>query len=170
MATRKKAAKKAKAGGVAPVAQERLLGTVHQVWLAGLGAVSMAQRGGSKLLEDLVEEGARVHVRTSKATDEAVRALMANAQSAIRGRVEDVRGKATDAFENLEKMFQTRVHQALRQLGVPSAEEVAGLAKRVDALNANIGRLTRGKRGGGRKPRARAHDGGKTMAPPAPTA
>jgi len=43
-----------------------------------------------------------------------------------------------DAFEGLEKIFQTRVHQALTQIGVPSAEDIAALSERVDALSAHI--------------------------------
>jgi len=153
MATRKKAAKKP--DGLIAVTQERLLGTVHQVWLAGLGAVSKAQTGAPKLLDDLMTEGARVHARASKATDSAVRAALETAQSAIRGRVDDVRETATDAFENLEKIFQTRVQRALKQLGVPSTEEIGELSKRVDALNSNIEKMARG-RATVHKPRGRA--------------
>ena len=151
MATRKKSAKKPE--GVIAVTQERLLGTVHQVWLAGLGAVSKAQSGAPKLLDELVTEGARVHARASKATDAAVRGALSSAQNAIRGSVDDVREKASDAFEGLEKIFQTRVQRALKQLGVPTAEEIAGLGKRVDALNTNIEKLAR-KRAPVHKPRA----------------
>lgn len=139
MATRKQSAKKG--NGLIAVTQERLLGTVHQVWLAGLGAVSKAQTGAPKLLDELVTEGARVHARASKATDKAMREAISSAQDAILGRVDDVREKASDAFENLEKIFQTRVHRALKQLGVPSAEEIASLSKQVDTLNTNIEKL-----------------------------
>jgi poly(hydroxyalkanoate) granule-associated protein len=165
MATRKKSAKKP--DGLIAMTQERLLGTVHQVWLAGLGAVSKAQSGAPKLLDDLVTEGARVHARASKATDAAVRGAVSNAQNAILSRVEDVRGKATDAFENLEKVFETRVHRALKQLGVPSAEEIAGLSKRVDALNANIEKMSR-KRTAGQKPRASTTRKGGSVSATAP--
>jgi poly(hydroxyalkanoate) granule-associated protein len=139
MATRKKSAKKP--DGLVAVTQDRLLGVVHQVWLAGLGAVSKAQSGAPKLLDDLVAEGARVQAQASKATEQVVRSALDTAQTAVRGRVDDMREKTTDAFENLEKVFQNRVHRALKQLGVPSSEEIAGLTRRVDALNENIGNL-----------------------------
>ncbi|MDE2263106.1 MAG: phasin family protein, partial [Gammaproteobacteria bacterium] len=45
------------------------------------------------------------------------------------------------------------VHRALTQLGVPSAEEVSALSKRVDTLNANIGKMARQTR---KTPRSRA--------------
>jgi poly(hydroxyalkanoate) granule-associated protein len=145
--TRKKAAKKTAAG-----VQQKLLDTVHQVWLAGLGAASKAQSGAPKLMEDLVAEGARVHASAVKAADEAVRSVVSQTQNAIRGRVDDAREKAADTFENLEKIFQTRVQRALQQLGVPTAKEIERLSDRVDALNANIAKLAR-KRPAARKMR-----------------
>jgi poly(hydroxyalkanoate) granule-associated protein len=149
MATKRKSRK------TAATAQERMLGTLHEVWLAGLGAVSKAQRGAPQLLEDLVSEGARVHSETRGAAEKAVRELLGGVQSTINARVGQVRGQAADALENLEKIFQTRVHRALTQLGVPSAEEIASLSKRVDALNANIGKLAR-ERKSAVKPRPNA--------------
>jgi poly(hydroxyalkanoate) granule-associated protein len=154
MATRKKTAKKAakKARGAAAVTQDRLLGALHQVWLAGLGAVSKAQSGAPKLLEELVAEGARASARACKATDSVVRGALSDAQSAILGTAGEVREKAADAFENLEKIFQTRVHRVLKQLGVPSEDEIAELSKRVETLNRNIDKLGRG-RASAHKPR-----------------
>ncbi len=131
----------------APVtAQERLLDTVHQIWLAGLGAASKARQGAPQLLEDLVNEGARIHSDARGAAEKALRGLLEGVQTSINTRVSQVQGQATDTLANLEKMFQTRVHRALTQLGVPSAEEVESLSKRVDALNANIDKLARTRR------------------------
>jgi poly(hydroxyalkanoate) granule-associated protein len=140
--------------GGAAVAQERLLDMLHQVWLAGLGAVSKAQHGAPKMLEELVEEGARVHASTRDAAEKALRGAFGDVQSALNARVSQVRGEASDAFENLEKVFRTRVHRALTQLGVPSADEVSALSKRVDALNASINTLARARKP---NPRQRAN-------------
>jgi poly(hydroxyalkanoate) granule-associated protein len=137
-------------------AQERMLEMVHEIWLAGLGAAARAQTGTPKLLHELVAEGARVNARASKATSAAMRGALNDAQHAIRDSVDEVRGRASDALEGLEKAFQTRVHRALKQLGVPSAEQIAALSRRVDALNANIAKL------GHRRPTAtRAQGNGK---------
>jgi len=141
MAKRKTVSKKALAAVAGT--QERMLGMVHQIWLAGLGAASRTQKGTPRLLEELVAEGARVNARTSKATSAAVRGAMSDAQAAIRDSVSEVRERATDALDGLEKAFQARVHRALKQLGVPSAEQIAALSRRVDALNANIGKMER---------------------------
>lgn len=129
-------------------AQERLLDTVHQIWLAGLGAVSKARSGAPQILDDLVNEGARIHTQARGAAENALKGLLAGVQTSITERVGKVQGQATDAFDSLERVFQTRVHRALTQLGVPSAEEVESLSRRVDRLNANIEKLARGRKSG----------------------
>lgn len=146
MATKRK--QRARVSRAPASAQERLLDTVHQIWLAGLGAVSKARNGAPQLLDDLVSEGARIHTQTRGAAEKALQGLLSGVQTSITERVSKVRGQATDALDGLEKVFQTRVHRALTQLGVPSAEEVQSLSKRVDRLNANIDKLARGRKPG----------------------
>jgi len=130
----------------AGTAQLRLLGTVHQIWLAGLGAASKASDGAPRLFEELVTEGARVQAKQRGAAEKVMKGLM----EAVNERLGEVRGQAADTLNSLEKIFQTRVNRALTQLGVPSADEVEGLSKRIDLLNDNIGKLA-----GGRKVKAR---------------
>lgn len=160
MATKRKASKRARA--VAGDTQSQLIHLMHQVWLAGLGAVSRAQRGAPKLLEELVAEGAHVQASTKGAAEDALRGALSSVQETLNSRMGKVRGEAADAFENLEKIFRARVHTALTQLGVPSAGEVESLSRRVDALNANISKLARtrkpaaGARGGRRNGSLRA--------------
>jgi poly(hydroxyalkanoate) granule-associated protein len=148
-------------------ASARMLNTLHQIWLAGLGAAVKAQRGAPQLMEDLIEEGARVHGEARGAAEKAVRELLGNTKATLDARVSQVKGRATDALDNLEKIFQTRVHRVLTQLGVPSAEEVEALSARVTALNDSVKQLNRA-----RKPvRVRTHGprkGGTPAALPAP--
>lgn len=160
--TRRKGGRSAASG-----AQERLVGTLHQVYLAGLGALSKARNGAPELFEELVEEGARVHTQTRGAAEKALQGMMADVQERVGTRLGKMRGQAADALDGLEKVFQTRVHRALTQLGVPSAEEVNALSKRVDALNANIGKLARRPRGAVRTPRSRAGAQSRATAAPA---
>ena len=141
MARKAKSAKSARAGGAA--IQARLLDVLHQVWLAGLGAASKAQHDAPKVFEELVAEGAKLHEDTRDAAEKALRGAYGDVQSALNAQVSKVRGQANDAFVHLEKVFRTRVHRALTQLGVPSSEQVGALSKRVDALNTNIDKLAR---------------------------
>ncbi len=123
--------------------QPPLLDALHQIYLAGLGAASRARNGAPQLFEDLVAEGARVHESTRGAAQRALQGVVSDLQSQLGARVGQVRGQAAEALDGLEKIFQTRVHRALAQLGVPRAEEVLALSKRVDTLNANLEKLTR---------------------------
>jgi poly(hydroxyalkanoate) granule-associated protein len=142
--------------------QGRLLDTVHQIWLAGLGAASKASQGAPRLMDDLVSEGARVHAEARGVAEKALRGVLESVQTSITTRVGEARGQAAETLNNLEKMFQTRVHRALAQLGVPSAEEVEALSKRIDTLNANIAKFTgerrrvRGRGSAGRRAAAAA--------------
>jgi len=156
MATKRKSSKAARKG--AGDTQTQLLNMLHQVWLAGLGAVSRAQHGTPKLLDELIAEGAHVHAQTKQAAEKALQGALSGVQASLNARMDKVRGDATDAFENLEKIFRSRVHSALTQLGVPSAGEVESLSKRVDVLNANIDKLARARKPApqARKPAAQA--------------
>jgi len=164
MASKRKSQPRKVAARKATSAQTRMLDAVHQVWLAGLGAASKAQRGAPQLFAELVKEGASVHSKTVGTAQKAVRSFMDDMQSTLETRVGEARGKAADALDNLEKIFQTRVHRALTQLGVPNSEEVAALGKRVDALNASIDKLTRSRGPARPRPQAKA----AASAPPAP--
>ncbi len=157
MASKRKSRKTARPTAADSV-QLRLLGTVHQIWLAGLGAASKASDGAPRLFEELVTEGARVQAKQRGAAEKVMKGLM----EAVNARLGDVRGQAADTLNSLEKIFQTRVNRALTQLGVPSADEVDGLSKRIDLLNDNIGRLA-----GARKIKVRARGSKASVAPAA---
>lgn len=124
-------------------AQARMLNALHEVWLAGLGAVVKAQRGAPKLLEDLIAEGARFQEDKQGLAEQTFRRLIGDAQARFQAGVGQVRGQASEAFENLEKIFQSRVQRALSQLGVPSEHALNALGKRVDALSVNVEKLAR---------------------------
>lgn len=127
--------------------QEKLLEVVHEVWLAGIGAVTRAQREGPKVLEQLLREGSRLYATTRGTAEQALQGTLGQLQQRIRPGMNQARAQAGETLEALEKVFQTRVHRALAQLGVPSSEEIAALGRRVDALNANVERLAGRRRG-----------------------
>lgn len=147
------------------VPQDKLLEVVHDVWLAGIGAVTRAQREGPKLLEQLLREGSRLYATTRGTAGEALQGTLGQLQRRIGPGMNQARAQAGETLEALEKVFQTRVHRALAQLGVPSSEEIAALGRRVDALNANVERLA-ARRGAGarRAKRASARKGRRAPA------
>jgi len=93
--------------------------SANQIWLAGLGAFSKAQKEGVKMFEALVAEGEVVQERTKSAADE---------------RIAEVREKATGAWDKLEQVFEERVARALHSLSVPSRKDIDVLSKRIAEL------------------------------------
>jgi poly(hydroxyalkanoate) granule-associated protein len=104
--------------------------SAQQIWLAGVGAFQRAQQEGSKLFDTLVKEGAGFEHATRKLATGRVDAV----RDAVEERVGTVRERAVDTWDRLEKVFEERVQRALTRLGVPSREDLAELATRVDAL------------------------------------
>jgi hypothetical protein len=52
--------------------------------------------------------------------------------------VATVRERATDTWDKLEKVFEERVSNALKKLGVPGREEMEALLERVEELNREV--------------------------------
>lgn len=121
--------------------EDNLLYSAHQIWLAGLGALSRAQAGAPKVFEDLMREGAKLQGGALDAAKSVVMQAFEGAQKTVSRRVDDAREQATETWDNLEKIFQSRVQRAMHQLGMPTAEEITALARKVDALSASVEKL-----------------------------
>ena len=66
------------------------------------------------------------------------------AQRTVNRRVDTVKAQAGETWDNLEKIFQTRVQRALHQLGMPTAEEITALSRKVAELADAVERLAAG--------------------------
>ena len=115
--------------------------SAREIWLAGLGAFSVAQseggkmiEQGNKLFEKLVSEGVKLEKKTRNVAETTV--------GDIRGEVESkvgaVRKQAVDNWDKLESIFENRVARVLGQLGVPTADEVNKLSARVQTLSRKV--------------------------------
>ena len=93
--------------------------SANQIWLAGLGAFSKAQKEGVKAFEALVAEGEKVQERTKSVAD---------------ARIAEVKAKASETWDKLEQVFEERVARALHSLSVPSRKDIDVLSKRVAEL------------------------------------
>ena len=164
MAVKKKGRLGGGGGAKKPAPQDlKLPYTPSQIWTAGVGALSRAQEGGTKLFEDLVREGSRLHGGALDAAQKAVMQAFQGAQKSVNRRVDDVRDQATETWDNLEKIFQTRVQRALHQLGMPTVEEINALTGKVDQLTRAVDKLAEAD-GKARKPAARGGKKKKTAA------
>ncbi len=106
----------------------------REIWLAGLGAFARTQKESAKLFDALVKEGESFEKRTRKDVDERV--------SDIRGTVDSnitkVRKMATANVSKLEDLFEDRVARVLARFGVPTAEDIKQLSKRVQELSREV--------------------------------
>ena len=70
-----------------------------------------------------------------------VRDAFETAQETMQSRVGGAREQAQETWVNLEALFQSRVQRAMHQLGVPTAEEIRALTRRVSELNDSVSRI-----------------------------
>ena len=127
-----------------------LVESAQQIWMAGVGAFNRAQGEGSKLFEALVTEGMNIEKTTRKLAGGRVDAV----RDAMEGHVGAVRGRASDTWDRLEKVFEDRVQRAHNRLAEPGRDDLAELTARVDALSAKAGVAPR--KPAVRKPAAKA--------------
>lgn len=160
MAARKKTTKSGPTGRKAKAparrAKPHLIESVQQIWLAGMGAVARAQKEGPAAFQDAVAEGFKLLGKSRSTAEQVIRDAFESAQDSVESRIGSARDQATETWDNLEALFQNRVHKALQQLGVPSGDEIRLLTKRVAELNDNVKALAakqaRSRAKGSRKP------------------
>ncbi len=93
--------------------------TAKQIWLAGVGALTLAEEEGSRLFKVLVDKGKR-----NEAMADFPRETAKMAQKRLEG-----------MWDKIGQGLEERVQSALHRIGVPTRDEIAGLARRVDAMN-----------------------------------
>jgi len=111
--------------------------SAQHIWLAGVGAFGRAQEEGTRMFEALVKEGMNIEKSTRHIAGDRVEAV----RDAMEERVGNVRDRASDTWDRLEKVFEQRVQRALTKLGVPGSKELQDLITRVNELNAQLRKL-----------------------------
>lgn len=114
--------------------------SAQQIWLAGMGAFSKAQEEGGKVFEALVKEGVTLQRKTQAVAEEK----LGEVTSRMSNMAGDVSSKAGQHWDKLESIFEERVAKSLNKLGVPAAKDVDALSKRIDALAAQVAKLSKG--------------------------
>jgi poly(hydroxyalkanoate) granule-associated protein len=163
MATRKRSGsgdQQRSADDEGPAVADGLVGGVQQLLLAGMGAVARAQREGPAAFTEAVTEGLKLLGKSREGAEKLVRDALDAAQDTVHARFSGAREQVGETWDNLELLFQTRVQRALQQIGVPNAEEIRLLTRRVAELNEAVKALTvrveRGAEGRARAPRKAA--------------
>jgi poly(hydroxyalkanoate) granule-associated protein len=162
MATRKGTRSRDSAAGArtrgesAAASASALLSGVQQLLLAGMGTVARAQREGPAAFTDAIGEGLKLLGKSRENAEKLVRDALEAAQGSVQSRIDGAREQAGETWDNLELLFQTRVQRALQQIGVPTADEIRLLTRRVAELNEAVKTLTIKVEGGRKAKRAAA--------------
>ena len=109
--------------------QDNVKESAQKIWLAGLGAFTVAGEEGSKLFKTLVEKGEAFETQEDGPV-EGVKKSMGGAKE-----------RAEDLWTKFESSFNDRVGMALEKLGVPTKDEIRTLTDRVDSLMEAINKL-----------------------------
>jgi poly(hydroxyalkanoate) granule-associated protein len=137
--------------------QHDIAENAHQIWLAGLGAVAMAQEEGGKFFSTLVEKG--------EGFERAGKDRVEQAKGAVTG----VKTVAESYWETFERTLDDKVTAVIHRIGVPTKDEIDTLTERVESLTTAIEKLriadapkAPAKKPAARKPAARKTTAKKT--------
>ena len=123
--------------------EQDIVGQLEQAFVAGLGALSDAQKVGNKAFEKLVEQGQKFRKETEDKTEE----LIDNVQDAIRDMSGDAQSRAsgllshmrdTPQLQRLQTVFDDRVSEALERIGVASRQSLDEVNSKLDRVLANL--------------------------------
>jgi poly(hydroxyalkanoate) granule-associated protein len=106
--------------------QDNVLTSAHNVWLAGLGAVALAEEEGRDLFTQLVDRGRDFEKRGKKEVDRVTRELEKTRET-VGKRVDDLGGQ-----------LEGRVSEVLHRMGIPTRDEVRTLSRRVEELTGRV--------------------------------
>jgi len=112
---------------------------LEHAFMAGLGALSDAQKKGAKTFDSLVKEGEKFREKTTSKTEsliddvqDAIRDMADDAQSKATGLIDQVRGKSQ--LDKLQSAFDTRVADAMDRLNVPSKNDIDAINKKLNKI------------------------------------
>ena len=98
-----------------------LRSTAYQIWLAGLGALSMAEDESGKIFKTLIKRG--------KTFEASSKDRLTSVRNAL-----DIRKTASDTMSRITDNLDDGMNGVLGRLGLPSKKEIDALGKRVDRL------------------------------------
>ena len=109
--------------------QNDIMDSAHKVWLAGLGAVAMAEQEGGKLFTNLVEKGQKLE---KKGKDEVEKA---------KGAVSGMKTVAESYWDTFGRTIDDQVTAVIHRIGVPTKDEIETLTKKVEQLTVAVDNL-----------------------------
>ena len=100
--------------------------SINNIWLAGLGVASMAQKETVKVYGSLIKEGKSLETVSKK----TVKTVSNKAEV----RFDNIRKIANKQFGKVENLFESRIESVLKKLDIPTVKDITSLSKKVDSL------------------------------------
>jgi poly(hydroxyalkanoate) granule-associated protein len=98
---------------------------MQRLFLAGIGALSIAYEESDKLLKQFVERGEEVQKDGPKIVDEIVEGVRQHGQEGI-------------SSDQLQAQLDKGVQQLLQNLNIPSKSDIDDLNEKIDKLSARL--------------------------------
>jgi poly(hydroxyalkanoate) granule-associated protein len=115
--------------------------SARDIWLAGLGAFARTQDQGGKIYEGLIKDGEKFQKQTRKGLNDKVVELRGQVDSGVKSLQENASGRIV----KLENLFDDRVARVLGRLGIPTADDIQLLTRRVEQLSKEVKALGKGQ-------------------------
>jgi poly(hydroxyalkanoate) granule-associated protein len=103
--------------------------SAHKVWLAGLGAVAMAEQEGGKFFSNLLEKGQKLEGKSKKQVEKA------------KGTVAGMKTVAESYWETFGRTIDDQMTAVIHRIGVPTKDEIESLTKKVEDLTVAVDKL-----------------------------
>ncbi len=119
---------------------------VQKVFLAGLGALALAEEEGSRAFKKLVKKGEKVELpglgmERVQSIRRQINGETEKATDAVKGRVQDARYVAGETADKAETQLSETVSAVMKRLGVPTRDEISELTASVERLTTHIEKL-----------------------------
>jgi len=109
--------------------QNDIMESAHKVWLAGLGAVAMAEQEGGKFFSNLLEKGQQLEGKSRKQVEKA------------KGTVSGMKTVAESYWETFGRTVDDQMTAVIHRIGVPTKDEIETLTKKVEDLTVAVDNL-----------------------------
>jgi poly(hydroxyalkanoate) granule-associated protein len=109
--------------------QNDIMESAHKVWLAGLGAVAMAEEEGGKLFSSLLDKGQKLEGKSREQVEKA------------KGTVAGMKTVAESYWETFGRTVDDQMTAVIHRIGVPTKDEIEALTKKVEDLTVAVDNL-----------------------------
>lgn len=106
----------------------------RDVWFAGLGAVSVAEKEGGRFFRTLVTEGKKYERTNLGGVEKNINGMV----DMLNARVEDLRAMPAAAMDRLGTAVDDSMTAVLHRLGIPTKREIHVLTRRVEELTKSL--------------------------------